>query len=79
MMAKIWNPVTREYAPYQLPDGASVYESDMGAVVSCAVCGREIAFGECYTSLQVHDGVGFGYAVCPQCHDAELACEAGAR
>jgi hypothetical protein len=40
---------------------------------NCALCGREMTYGEGYTSLQVHTPTGFGYTVCKDCHfDVEL-------
>lgn len=30
------------------------------------------ADGGCYTSLKVHTQIGFGYAVCHECHVAEM-------
>lgn len=67
-----WVPAKHEYEPYYLPDGASCYEEDMDKVVSCAQCGRAVTFGGCYTSLKVHTQIGFGYAVCHECHVAEM-------
>ena len=65
-----WNEEKRVYEPYIVPDQwrLSTYETDMDARVNCCHCGREVAFGECYTSLQVQTPVGFGYAVCGDCY-----------
>jgi hypothetical protein len=38
----------------------------------CAECGCELAFGESYTSRLIHNDLGFGYAVCPRCYEAEF-------
>lgn len=35
-------------------------------------CGCELAFGESYTSRLIHNDLGFGYAVCPRCYEAEF-------
>jgi hypothetical protein len=40
----------------------------MGAIVNCACCGKRLPFGECYTSREIHTGLGFGYAVCGDCY-----------
>ena len=66
-----WIPAKHEYEPYDLPDGASCYEEDMDKVVPCAQCGRAVTFGDSYTSLEVHTQIGFGYAVCHECYEAE--------
>lgn len=76
MMAQRWDPARRAYSEYGLPAGASCYEADMGAVVSCARCGARVAYGDCYTSRQIHTGAGFGYAVCPACYQEEWREEA---
>ena len=44
----------------------------MTTVVDCAECGCELAFGESYTSRLTHNDLGFGYAVCPRCYEAEF-------
>lgn len=31
-----------------------------------------LAFGESYTSRLIHNDLGFGYAVCPRCYEAEF-------
>lgn len=71
MKAGKWNYETNQYDPYDLPDGASCYEEDMGTVVACAQCGRKVTYGTCYTSFEVQTPHGFGYAVCPECYEKE--------
>lgn len=70
MMLQKYNEQKREYEPYEVPDDwyVSTYENDMDAKVNCCQCGREVTFGECYTSMQVHTCIGFGYAVCERCY-----------
>lgn len=41
MKAKIWVDSKQKYEPYELPDGATMYETDMDKVVSCACCGKK--------------------------------------
>lgn len=43
----------------------------MDEVVNCARCGKKIKYGDCYTSKQIHNDFGFGYAVCPECYEKE--------
>jgi hypothetical protein len=69
--AKKWNTLFCKYEPYKLPAGAVVLTKWMDTVVSCAQCGKQIEFGRSYTSLEVHNSLGFGYAVCEECYDAE--------
>ena len=71
MNAQKWNPKMKKYAPYELPEGASIYEDDMEVIVSCAQCGREMRFGDGYTSKQIHTKYGMGYAICEKCYEQE--------
>jgi hypothetical protein len=78
-MAQKWNFKTHEYEPYNLPNGASTFETDMNRVIYCAQCGNPVSFGMCYTSRQIHTIHGFGYAVCPKCYEKEWAEEKAAK
>ncbi|AMB93270.1 hypothetical protein QP248_02750 [Aerococcus sp. UMB8608] len=72
MKAEKWNIVTKEYEPYELPEGrCSVYEDDMNRRVVCAQCGQRMLYGESYCSKEIHTSVGFGYAVCDLCYRLE--------
>ena len=74
MKAQKWNPKTRKYYDYELPEGACLYSDDMDKVIACARCGRRMLFGYGYTSRQIHaihTKYRFGYAVCEQCYDKE--------
>lgn len=70
-MAGKWNPTTKTYEPYELPTGASLYETDMEKAVVCAGCGDSLLYGDGYTSLQIHTGMGMGYCVCGECYQKE--------
>lgn len=70
-----WVPARSEYRDWHVPDGASVSAADFSTAVECAECGCWLAFGESYTSRLIHNDLGFGYAVCPRCYEAEFrAC-----
>lgn len=66
MKAYLWNG--KEYEPYELPEGSSLYETDMDKEVSCCKCGRKIKYGDCYTSREIHTENGFGYSECEDCY-----------
>ena len=69
-----WNPKKKEYEPYNVPDDwhVSGYETNMEKTVNCAQCGKPIAFGDGYTSMEVqHKNFGIGYAVCCDCYAKE--------
>lgn len=69
-MAGRWNYETEAYDPYELPDGASCYETDMRKKVSCAECGKRVEFGECYKCSDCGE-VAFTHgsipSYCPHC------------
>lgn len=71
MKARKWNPKTREYHDYKLPEGACLYSDDMDKEIACAQCGQKMIFGDGYTSKQIHTEHGFGYSVCGQCYEKE--------
>lgn len=69
-----WDRANEEYAPHRVPAEwkVSLYEDDMDAIVNCASCGKELPYGETYTSMEIHTGRGFGYAVCDECYRKEF-------
>ena len=73
MVVGKWNYEKRAYEPYIIPDEwyTPRYCENMKEIVNCVACGREVEFGECYTSKEIHDGIGVGYCVCEECHQKE--------
>ena len=74
MKLRKWNYELREYEPYEVSDewDCKWYGTDMAEVINCCQCGKEVKFGKCYSSQEVHTAVGFGYMVCPECHEVEM-------
>ena len=72
MLVSKWNVERKIYENYTLPQGSITYSSDMEEVVSCARCGIKKMYGDCYSSKQIHTDIGFGYAVCENCHKLEI-------
>lgn len=74
MILSRWDRDAGRYLPHEVPDdwNCKTYSTDMDEIVNCAQCGRELPFGKCFTSLEVHTKVGFGYAVCEPCHGEEF-------
>ena len=73
-----WNFKTREYEPYELPDGAtSSVWCEMDEVIQCAGCRKKMLYGDGYTSRKIHNLNGIGYIVCEQCYDNEWKEENG--
>ena len=72
MMARKYDVRRKGYKSYELPKGASVYERFMKNIISCAGCGKKLPFGDCYTSLTIHNELGIGYSVCKRCYKQEV-------
>lgn len=69
-----WNHETHEYDPYTPnPEWVIVlYSDDMERQVNCASCGKDMTYGEGYTSKELHTRIGLGYPVCEACYNKEL-------
>jgi hypothetical protein len=68
-----WDFKKKEYVPYKFPENwkISCYEDEMNNVINCAGCGKEITYGDGYTSRTIHTKMGFGYSVCSDCYNRE--------
>ena len=69
-----WNYELHEYEPMIVPAkwNCKMFSNDMSEIVRCPHCGASLPFGDTFTSLEVHNEVGMGYAVCPGCHREEI-------
>ncbi len=76
-----WNYRRHGYELYEIPDSwhCPLIAADMAEIVNCVSCGKEMTFGEGYTSRVIHSAMGFGYCVCESCMEKELAAENAAR
>ena len=74
MLLRKWNYETRQYEPYSISDewDCRYYDNDMSEIINCCQCGKEITFGDGYSSQEVHTLMGFGYMVCEECHKEEI-------
>lgn len=68
-----WNFKKHVYEPYSVPEewNTPLHTNDLNQIVNCAQCGKEIKFGDTYTSRQIHNAAGFGYPVCGECYEKE--------
>lgn len=73
MKLRKWNYETHEYEPIEVPDEWNIplYPDDMEEIVNCPHCGKELPYGETYTSKEIHNWVGLGYGVCEECYEKE--------
>lgn len=74
MKALKWNHESHAYEKCDIPPKSKSYSEDMSEIVQCAQCGRELPFGETFTSMEIHTVMGFGYCVCERCYSEEWRC-----
>jgi hypothetical protein len=74
MYIQKWNYDKRDYEEYIYPKEWDIclYSEDMDKIVNCASCGKELRYGDTYTSQELHCNVGLGYGVCEECHNKEM-------
>ena len=74
MKVQKWDFINHVYEPYYIPDhyNTPLYTIDMEEFVNCAGCGTRIKYGQCYTSMTIHNHAGLGYPVCYECYHKEL-------
>ncbi len=65
-----FNEKEQKYEDYIIPDEWNVplCTDNMEEIINCCQCGKEIRYGDGYTSMQVHNPLGLGYTVCEECH-----------
>lgn len=74
-----WNRETEQYDPVEIPDDWNVkmYSEDMDEIINCPNCGKELPYGEGYTSRRYHNKYGMGYMECEDCYYDQLKEERG--
>lgn len=70
MKLQKWNYRTKEYEDYIIPNSWDVrtLAEDLNEKINCASCGRVQKIGDMYTSMVIHNRVGFGFMVCSKCN-----------
>lgn len=73
MKLRKWNYKGQVYEEHEVPEKWKiiVYTDNMNEIINCASCGSLLRYGDCYTSLELHNGHGFGYPVCEKCYRKE--------
>lgn len=68
-----WNYEKHKYENVSIPDNwdCRMICDDMEQEINCCQCGVKIKFGEGYTSMEIHDNLGFAYTVCGSCREDE--------
>lgn len=72
MKIRKWNEKTKEYDTVEKPDDwdLTLVSEDMDKIINCVNCGREMRFGDGYTSHRYHTKGGFGFNECEECYFA---------
>ncbi len=68
-----WNWKRKKYEEHMIQDNWEIafYKENMDEVVNCCQCGAAVKYGKTYTSLEVHNHIGLGFAVCEKCYIEE--------
>ena len=74
MKIRKWNDEKNDYDFMEVPDDwkLPLYSEDMDEIINCVNCGREVKYGDCYTSMRYHTNAGFGYYECEECYEEYL-------
>lgn len=73
MKLKKWSTSSHQYIQQEIPDewNCKMYSNNMKEIVNCPHCGKELEFGQTFTSLEFHNFLGLGYGVCKSCYEKE--------
>lgn len=68
-----FNRKEHKYEDYEVPKDwhCPIYTPYFDEVINCCQCGKELKVEQTYTSLEVHNHIGLGYMVCPECYEEE--------
>ena len=74
MVIRKWNENKRDYDDVTIPDEwkTPLFCMNMDETVNCVNCGREMKFGEGFTSKRYHNKSGAAYSECKKCFDEYL-------
>ena len=69
-----WSYRDKEYQSYNPPKewNTPLLIEDVSGVVNCASCGKQMVFGNGYTSRTIHNDYGMGYCVCLECYEGDI-------
>lgn len=70
MLIQKWNEHTGEYQDHTVPDHwkLPLISDSMDELINCVSCGKQIPFGDGYTSHRYHNSYGMGYYECETCY-----------
>ena len=69
MVIRKWNENKKDYDDVTIPDEwkTPIFSNNMDETVNCVNCGREMRFGEGFTSKRYHNRTGAAYSECQKC------------
>lgn len=74
-----WNLQKAKYEPYTKPEEngwyCPIYCNDMKELVNCTECGKQVEYGNTFTSRFIHNRTAFGFPVCYECNIIEFELE----
>lgn len=72
-----WNWRAHAYEPYQPNEDWNVvlYSDNMDLAINCTACGKNMTYGQGFTSRELHNSLGLGYPVCETDYEEERARE----
>lgn len=81
MKVNKWNFITKKYTEVDLPDDKNIttFSPNLNDIVNCVSCFKPLTFGDSYTSRTYHTNMGFGYCICEDCYNQELASDPSLR
>ena len=70
MLIHKWDDANEEYQAHEVPDDwhLPLLSDNMNELINCVNCGKQIAFGDGYTSQRYHNSHGLGYYECETCY-----------
>jgi len=72
-----WDFEAHEYVKHDVPENMTIvlYSTNMDLPINCSNCFKNMTFGDGYTSRTIHNPTGFGFPVCEDCYEEEVAQE----
>lgn len=72
-----WDPFLHRYFDYEPPvknGNYTQWDDDMDMIIHCPQCGKQLRFGDGYTSKEIYEGTlkMFAFSVCTDCYNEEL-------
>lgn len=72
MILQKWNFATHQYELFDSPAvNVKLIAMDLDEHVDCANCGKDMEYGDGYTSRTIHNNAGLGFPVCEDCYTVE--------